>query len=102
MATRLKKRLDSGRRRSTPTVAYSSAGRPGGVLGGISCPPRRPLLVCRWRQVPGTGRLECYWQIERIDAASPEEPDLVGSWHRMYRRLTDCSPGQWSMRLGMK
>jgi hypothetical protein len=75
MVTRLAKRLDSGRRRRTLTVVHSSAGR----LGGTSRLLQRRQLVCRWRQVPGTGRLECHWQLERIDAASPEEPDLVRS-----------------------
>jgi hypothetical protein len=79
MVTRLAKRLESGRRRRTLTVVHSSAGRPGDRLGGTSRRLQRRQLVCQWRQMPGTGRLECHWQIERIDAASPEEPDLVRS-----------------------
>jgi hypothetical protein len=27
----------------------------------------RPVLVCRWRAQPTTGRLECVWQIEPTD-----------------------------------
>jgi hypothetical protein len=34
----------------------------------------RPVLVCRWRAQPATGRLECVWQIKATDGVSTEEP----------------------------
>jgi hypothetical protein len=39
---------------------------------------RRQILVCGWRQVPATGRLECFWQVEPAGAAAAEEPGI--SW----------------------
>lgn len=34
----------------------------------------RQILVCRWRQVPPTGALECHWQIEPADASAADAP----------------------------
>jgi hypothetical protein len=39
---------------------------------------RRQILVCGWRQVPATRRLECFWQVEPAGAAAAEEPGI--SW----------------------
>jgi hypothetical protein len=39
--------------------------------------PRR-ILVCGWRQVAATGRLECYWHVVAVGAAPAEEPGI--SW----------------------
>jgi hypothetical protein len=33
----------------------------------------RPILACRWRQVPSTGALECAWR--SIDAMADAEPE---------------------------
>ncbi len=37
----------------------------------------RPVLVCGWRQVPATGRLECFWQVVPVDLAAAEEPEIT-------------------------
>jgi hypothetical protein len=35
----------------------------------------RRVLGCDWRQVPATGKLECFWRIEMTD---PERPKNRG------------------------
>jgi hypothetical protein len=44
--------------------------------------PRRQILVCGWRQVPATGRLECFWHVEPAGASAAEEPGIS----RLMRR----------------
>jgi hypothetical protein len=45
---------------------------------------RRQILVCGWRQVPATGRLECFWQVEPSGAAAPEEPGISRASQRIF------------------
>jgi hypothetical protein len=47
---------------------------------------RRQILVCGWRQVPATGRLECFWHVEPAGAAAAEEPGIS----RMLRRRSSA------------
>ena len=47
---------------------------------------RRQILVCGWRQVPATGRLECFWQVEPAGAAVAEEPGISRLLDHMKRR----------------
>jgi len=47
---------------------------------------RRQILVCGWRQVPATGRLECFWQVEPAGAAAAEEPGIS----RIMRRRSSA------------
>ena len=71
----------------------------------------KEALVCRWRQSPVTGRLECVWGIERIAAPPIENPTPVsGDLNRHRRRielrkismlataLILIGVGGWSMR----
>jgi hypothetical protein len=44
--------------------------------------PRRQILLCGWRQVPATGRLECFWHVEPAGASAAEEPGIS----RLMRR----------------
>lgn len=53
-------------------------------------PLRRPALVCGWRRVPATGRLECFWRVEPTDAAATAEPGISSlsgprSWAALHR-----------------
>jgi hypothetical protein len=45
--------------------------------------PRR-VLICGWRQVPATGRLECFWQVLPADSAAAEAPGMnwMTGWMR--------------------
>lgn len=61
--------------------------------GGIDrCRPgyarraHRPILACRWRQVPSTGALECVWQ--SIDATADTEPEPKRLLRLIRRQLT--------------
>jgi hypothetical protein len=47
---------------------------------------RCQILVCGWRQVPATGRLECFWHVEPAGAAAAEEPGIS----RMSRRRSSA------------
>jgi len=52
---------------------------------------RRQILVCGWRQVPATGRLECFWQVEPSGEAVAEEPGIS----RMIGQSSGCSAPTW-------
>jgi len=68
-------------------TAYVSDNHPVRRVTAASPRARRQILVCGWRQVPATGRLECFWQIEPADAAAAEEPGIS----RTTRRLSSVS-----------
>jgi hypothetical protein len=63
---------------SAAKTAYANDNHPGRRPTAVAQRARRQILVCGWRQVPATGRLECFWQVERAGAAAPEEPGI--SW----------------------
>jgi hypothetical protein len=66
-----------GRRRGPPAVAKRAPcndNRPFRRVVALSRRVQRPVLACRWRKVPATGRLECIWQVVPVDAAAAEEP----------------------------
>jgi hypothetical protein len=66
-------------------AAYCNDNRPIRRLAGVSR-AQRHALVCGWRRVPATGRLECFWQ---VDTAAAEEPGI--SW-----TMTRRPPGNYS------
>ena len=76
---------------SAAKTAYANDNHPARRVAAASPRARRPVLVCGWRQVLATGRLECFWQVERAGAAAAEEPDLVRLTHRrsLRRMLSD-------------
>ena len=68
-----------GRRRallSAAKTAYANDNRPGRRVTAASPRARRQILVCGWRQVPTTGRLECFWQVEPAGTGVAEEPGI--------------------------
>jgi hypothetical protein len=74
-----------GRRHAVLSAAkteYANDNHPGRRVTAVSPRARRQILVCGWRQVPATGRLECFWQVEPSSAAAAEEPGIS----RMLRR----------------
>ena len=61
-----------GRRHGSPAVtkrAPCNDNRPFRRVVALSRPVQRPVLACRWRQEPATGRLECTWQVVPVDVA---------------------------------
>jgi hypothetical protein len=63
---------------SAAKTAYANDNHPGRRSIAVAQRARRQILVCGWRQVPATGRLECIWQVEPASAAAAEEPGI--SW----------------------
>jgi hypothetical protein len=61
---------------SAAKTAYANDNHPGRRAAAASPRARRQILVCGWRQVPATGRLECFWQAELAGAAVAEEPGI--------------------------
>ena len=61
---------------SAAKTAYANDNQP--VRRSTAAAPRarRQVLACGWRQVPATGRLECFWQVEPAGAAAAEEPGI--------------------------
>jgi len=54
----------------------------------------RRALVCRWH-VTDAGRLECIWQIERVDGASADEPQSRRMMVRpLMKRVRRSSAGR--------
>jgi len=47
---------------------------------------RRRPLACHWRQA-ADGRLECRWQIDRVDLSAAADPDLC--WRERAERARD-------------
>jgi hypothetical protein len=54
-------------------------------LGTVSRRAPRRALVCGWRQVPTTGRLECFWQVVPVDSAAAEDPGISRRDRRRIR-----------------
>jgi hypothetical protein len=82
-----------GRRHAVPSAAiaaHCNDNHPVRRLAAVSQRVPRQVLVCRWRQVPATGRHECFWQVMPVDAAA-EEPGIS----RMIRRM------QWLFGAGL-
>jgi hypothetical protein len=50
-------------------------------------PPRQPVLVARWQRNSGSGRLECHWIVETVDAEPTETP------RRRCRKEINGRPG---------
>jgi len=47
-------------------------------LAGAAQRARRQVLLCRWRSLPATGKLECHWEIAATDDTSAKEPGISG------------------------
>jgi hypothetical protein len=45
---------------------------------------RRRPLACHWREA-ADGRLECRWQIDRVDLSAADDPDLCWRSERVWR-----------------
>ncbi len=61
-------------------------------------------LVCGWRPVPGTRRLECFWQVcflqvVPVDSAAAEEPGISWTIGRMQWSRGACLAGKPPLRL---
>ncbi len=61
---------------SAAKTAHANDNHPVRRVTAASPRTRRQILVCGWRQVPATGRLECFWQVEPSGAAAAEEPGI--------------------------
>jgi hypothetical protein len=57
-----------------PTTGHPIDGRPNDHFVATAHRPRRPTLVCRWRQVPSTGVLECNWRSVEVPMAGKPRP----------------------------
>ena len=57
-------------------TAYANDNHPGRRPTAVAQRARRQILVCGWRPVPATGRLECFWHVEPSGAAAAEEPGI--------------------------
>ena len=68
-------------------TAYANDNHPVRRPTAVAQRARRQILVCGWRQVPATGRLECFWQVEPAAAAAAEEPGIS----RLRRRGSSAS-----------
>jgi hypothetical protein len=80
---------------SAAKTAYANDNHPGRRTAA-SPRARRQTLVCGWRHVPATGRLECFWQVEPAGAAVAEEPGISRTTRRhssasaRHRVYSDC------------
>ena len=79
---------------SAAKTAFANDNHPVRRVTAASLRARRQILVCGWRQVPATGRLECFWQVEPAGAAAAEEPGIsrttrrhssASARHRVFR-----------------
>jgi hypothetical protein len=87
-----------GHRHAAPSkAAYCNDNHPVRRLASVSRAPRQ-ALVCRWRRVPATGRLECFWQVAPVDAAAGEEPGIRRMMGRTRRPLGACLAGKSPFR----
>jgi len=91
-----------GRRHAVPSAANAAPcndNRPVRRLAAVSQRAPRQVLVCRWRQVPATGRHECFWQVVPVDAAAAEEPGISRMIGRMQWLLDAGFAGKPPFRL---
>jgi hypothetical protein len=65
-------------------AAHSNDNHPVRRLATVSRQAPRRVLVCGWRQVPVTGRLECFWQIVPLEGIAAEEPGISCRVGRVY------------------
>ena len=81
---------------SAAKTAYANDNHPVRRVAAASPRTRRPALVCGWRRVLATGRLECFWQVEPAGAAVAEEPGISRTTTRhssasaRHRIFSDC------------
>jgi hypothetical protein len=79
---------------SAAKTAYANDNHLGRRVTPAALRARRQILVCGWRQVPATGRLECYWHVEPAGAAVAEEPGISrmmnSSPSARHRIVSDC------------
>jgi len=61
---------------SATIAAQCNDNRPGRHLATASHRAPRQVLVYGWRQLPTTGRLECFWQAVSVDSSAAEEPGI--------------------------
>jgi hypothetical protein len=61
---------------SAAKTAYANDNHPVRRRTAVAQRARRQILICGWRQVAATGRLECFWQVEPAGAAVAEEPGI--------------------------
>jgi hypothetical protein len=74
-----------GRRHALPSAAktaHANDNHPVRHVTAASPRVRRQILVCGWRQVRATGRLECFWQVEPSGEVVAEEPGISRLTHR--------------------
>jgi hypothetical protein len=62
-----------GAQQAQPTIGHRSDDG-GNRLVRTPRPARRPTLVCRWRNAPSTGALECVWQSVQMPIAGRPRP----------------------------
>jgi hypothetical protein len=72
---------------SAAKTAYANDNHPVRRVAAASPRTRRPALVCGWRRVLATGRLECFWQVEPVGAAAAEDPGISRMIRAMHRLL---------------
>jgi hypothetical protein len=72
--------------------AYCNDNHPVRRLATVALRAPRHVLVCGWRQVPASGRLECFWQVVPVEAEMAEEPGISWMIGRMPRLLGAYSP----------
>jgi hypothetical protein len=85
---------------SAAKTAHANDNHPVRRVTAASPRTRRQILVCGWLQVPATGRLECFWQVEPSGAAAAAEPGisrLMRSSASARRRI--FSDGRTCLRL---
>ncbi len=93
MFAKLARFQDFGRRRAMPPQAtHCNDNHPAGRLAAVARRAPRPVLVCGWRVRPATGRLECFWQVcvlqaASADATAADEPGMswmIGPLQRLF------------------
>jgi hypothetical protein len=75
---------------SAAKTAYANDNHPGRRPTAVAQRVRRPILVRGWRQVPATGRLECFWHVEPPGAAVAEEPGISWMMKSSESARPDC------------
>ena len=80
-------------------TAYANDNHPVRRPTAVAQRARRQILVCGWRQVPATGRLECFWQVEPAAAAAAEEPGISRLMRSASARRRIFSDGRTCRRL---
>jgi hypothetical protein len=84
---------------SAAKTAYANDNHSGRRPTAVAQRARRQILVCGWRQVPATGRLECFWHVEPAGAAIAEEPGISRMMRSASARRRIFSDGRTCRRL---